>query len=83
MIKGICLFEFICGGLPFGEGADDPQEVCEAILAHHIKFPSFLKDVQSKKLMLQLINKTPEVRLGGSFAALKSHAWFNGFDWVI
>jgi len=30
-----------------------------------------------------LLNKTPEVRLGGSYAALKANAWFDGLDWVL
>lgn len=25
--------------------------------------------------------KSPEVRLGGSYGALKSHEWFADFDW--
>lgn len=25
--------------------------------------------------------KSPEVRLGGSYGALKSHQWFEDFDW--
>lgn len=29
------------------------------------------------------MNKIPEVRLGGSYSALKSHAWFKDFDWVL
>jgi len=32
--------------------------------------------------MMQLLNKTPELRLGGSYAALKANAWFEKFDWV-
>lgn len=28
------------------------------------------------------MNKIPEVRLGGSYTTLKSHAWFKDFDWV-
>jgi len=28
------------------------------------------------------LNKTPEVRLGGSYSALKANSWFEGFDWV-
>jgi cGMP-dependent protein kinase len=32
--------------------------------------------------MLQLLNKVPETRLGGSYASLKANAWFDDFDWV-
>jgi cGMP-dependent protein kinase len=33
-------------------------------------------------MMIQLLNKVPELRLGSSFAGLKANAWFNNFDWV-
>ena len=36
----------------------------------------------AKKVILQLLNKTPEMRLGGSYAALKANKWFDKFDWV-
>ena len=29
---GICLFEFVCGYLPFGESTNDPIEVFSSIL---------------------------------------------------
>lgn len=32
--------------------------------------------------MDQMLNKTPEIRLGGSYAALKANAWFDHLDWV-
>lgn len=32
--------------------------------------------------MDQLLNRTPELRLGGSYDALKVHSWFDKFDWV-
>ena len=73
----------MCGGLPFGETAEDTQAVCEEILKQPLKFPSFMKDAMSRKLMTQLINRTPEARLGSSYAALKTHPWFDDFDWVI
>jgi cGMP-dependent protein kinase len=41
-----------------------------------------LKDRKARKLIDQLLNKTPELRNGGSFAALKANQWFDSFDWV-
>lgn len=46
-----------------------------------MSFPSDLKDKLSKKLMRQLLDKQPQMRLGGSFAALKANKWFDTFDW--
>jgi len=78
---GICLYEFMCGMVPFGEEAEDPYEIYEEIITKPIKYPSYLKDKKAKRLMDQLINKVAEVRLGGSFAALKANPWFENFDW--
>lgn len=32
--------------------------------------------------MYQLLNRTAEMRQGGSYASLKANAWFEKFDWV-
>ena len=29
----------------------------------------------------QLLHRSPDARLGGSFAALKAHQWFDALDW--
>eukprot|EP01017_Pseudomicrothorax_dubius_P023633 TRINITY_DN2520_c0_g1_i2.p1 TRINITY_DN2520_c0_g1~~TRINITY_DN2520_c0_g1_i2.p1 ORF type:complete len:815 (+),score=191.06 TRINITY_DN2520_c0_g1_i2:35-2479(+) len=78
---GICLYEFMCGLVPFGEESEDPYEIYEEIVKKDIKFPSYLKDRKARKLIDQLLNRNPEQRLGGSYAALKAHAWFDNFDW--
>ena len=80
---GVCLYEFICGGVPFAEDVDDPYEIYEQIIKKTIQYPSFMKDKKAKKLIDQLLSKVPELRLGGSYHSLKSHSWFHGFDWVI
>lgn len=80
---GVCLYEFMCGYLPFGNGCDDPFEIYEEISKKEVKYPGCLKDLHAKRLMNQLLNKNPEVRLGGSFMNLKSDPWFASFDWVL
>jgi len=78
---GVCLYEFMCGMVPFGEEAEDPYDIYEQIITKPIKFPKYLKDLRAKALMNQLLSKVPEVRLGGSFATLKANIWFEKFDW--
>lgn len=72
----------MCGVVPFGEESEDPYDIYEEIFTQPLKYPSYLKDKKAKRLMDQLIHKYPEVRLGGSFAALKANPWFENFDWV-
>ena len=72
----------MCGKVPFGEDEDDPYFIYQEIITKKIKYPSYMKDIGAKKLMDQLINKLPDIRLGGSFAALKANNWFKNFNWV-
>eukprot|EP01017_Pseudomicrothorax_dubius_P037439 TRINITY_DN5486_c0_g1_i7.p1 TRINITY_DN5486_c0_g1~~TRINITY_DN5486_c0_g1_i7.p1 ORF type:complete len:378 (+),score=108.91 TRINITY_DN5486_c0_g1_i7:200-1333(+) len=78
---GICLFEFTCGMVPFGEEAEDPYEIYEDIIKKDIKFPAFLKDRKLRSFIEQLCSKIPEQRMGSSFAALKANTWFTRYDW--
>lgn len=80
---GVCLYEFMCGELPYGEDLDNPFDIYKEIMNKVLTFPSFVKDKESKKIMLQLLSKNTESRLGGSYATLKAHRWFVDFDWVI
>ena len=52
---GICLYEFMCGMVPFGEEAEDPYEIYEEIIKKDITYPNYLKDKKAKKLMDQFI----------------------------
>lgn len=35
---GVCLYEFMCGCLPFGEEAEDPYEIYEEIIKKKLVF---------------------------------------------
>lgn len=87
IILGIMLYELMCGFVPFGEKCEDPYQVYQIITKGlKIEYPDhFLvkKNKLVKKMMERLMNRVPEARLGGSFAALKAHSWFESFDWVI
>ena len=51
LIKGICLYEFMCGKVPFGEEAEDPYEIYEEIFNTKLSYPAFCKDRKAKKFM--------------------------------
>ena len=40
---GICLYEFLCGGVPFGEEEEDPYTIYEKVLEHKLKYPAFME----------------------------------------
>lgn len=83
--KGITLFEFMCGLVPFGEECEDPYEVYQMIANQPLNYPQYFltkENKLAKKMIEQLLNRSPDARLGGSYAALKAHPWFEQLDWV-
>jgi cGMP-dependent protein kinase len=48
---GICLYEFMCGYVPFAEEAEDPYVIYEEIIKKTLAYPSHLKDKHAKVLM--------------------------------
>mmetsp|Transcript_6147 Transcript_6147/g.792 ORF Transcript_6147/g.792 Transcript_6147/m.792 type:complete len:212 (+) Transcript_6147:1707-2342(+) len=39
---GIILYEFLCGGVPFGEDDEDPYVIYEKVLSSKLQFPSWV-----------------------------------------
>ena len=80
---GIMLFEFICGGVPFGEEEEEPIKIYEKILAHQLIYPNFIDPrIPAKGMIEQLLSKNPALRTGGTIENLLKHPWFQGLDWV-
>jgi cGMP-dependent protein kinase len=79
---GIMIYEFACGGVPFGEEEEDPYIIYEKVIERKLVYPSFV-DIRmpSKPVIEQLLSKNPAMRTGGSINNLKSHPWFHGFNW--
>lgn len=48
---GVCLYEFMCGGVPFAEDVEDPYEIYEEIINRNLDFPTFFKDKLAKNIM--------------------------------
>lgn len=79
---GIMLYEFVCGGVPFGEEEEDPYVIYEKVIERKLVYPSFVDPrMPAKPIVEQLLSKNPAMRTGGSVANLKSHPWFHGFNW--
>lgn len=73
----------MCGMVPFGEEIEDPYELYELIIKKNLTYPTYFKDKKSQKFIEQLLNKIPDLRLGGSYVNLKANPWFDKLDWVI
>lgn len=82
---GVCMYEFMCGFVPFGEEEDDPFNVYRLIINSSTEFPPYFltnKNIYAKQFITLLLSKIPEARLNGSYVGLKAHKWFEDFDWV-
>jgi cGMP-dependent protein kinase len=84
--EGVTLYEFMCGMVPYGEECEDPYEVYQLILnQNNLSYPAYFLTKENKvtKIFIeQLLNRVPDIRLGGTYASLKAHKWFDKFDWV-
>lgn len=76
---GIMMYEFVCGGLPFGEGAEEPMEVYKTVVHGNLKFPAFCKDKEFIDLIKKMLIKSPLARLC-NLTQIKSHPYFKNFS---
>jgi len=81
---GVCLYEFVCGPLPFGNDTDDKLEIFKDILLGKLNFLPEFQDAEGRNLIEQLLNRSPVARIGCSMRGLddvKEHPFYAGFEW--
>ncbi|XP_054467970.1 serine/threonine-protein kinase N2 [Anoplopoma fimbria] len=78
---GVLIYEMMVGESPFP--GDDEEEVFDSIVNDDVRFPRFLSP-QSVSVLEKLLQKNPEMRLGGGqedASEIKRHKFFQGMDW--
>ena len=75
---GICIYELICGKVPFGADIKDPIEIYKRVQNDKITFPNYVKDKDFIVLINSMLEKDVNKRKWGS--EIKEMNWFNGFD---
>jgi len=82
---GVCLYEFMCGPLPFGNDTDDHLEVFRHILQSKLTFPSVFKDRAARRVIRGLLRRPVEERLRLSDlsgdSSVRCDEFFCGFSW--
>ena len=77
----ICMYEFMCGGVPFGDKDEDPMEIYFAIINNNLEFPTeFSNEKEFKHIMRKMLDKNPSYRLT-NFYSIKTQPWFKDFNW--
>ena len=76
---GIMLYEFVCGGVPFGENEEDPYRIYSIVLDNRLKFPNFLQIKKHKELIEKLLDSNPAHRY--STENIKADPWFSNTPW--
>lgn len=72
------------GFVPFGSEETDVFQVYQEILKNDIEFPDWVEWDAGKDVIRQLLNKSPDGRIGGSISTFKAQKWFEliNWDWV-
>ena len=76
----ICMYEFFCGKLPFGEEFEDPMDIYRAVCKEELSFPNFVHDEKYMALLNKMLKKNPANRLW-KFEQIKTDPYFSDFDW--
>ena len=76
----ICLYEFFCGKLPFGEEYEDPMDIYRAVSKEELSFPNFVHDEKYMSLLNKMLKKNPTQRLW-KFEQIKEDPYFKDFEW--
>jgi cGMP-dependent protein kinase len=77
----VCLYEFMCCKVPFGDTYEDPLDIYSAIINDELTFPTYIKDNSFKTTMKSMLNKKLVSRLC-SLDQIKNSSWFSDFEWV-
>ena len=76
----ICMYEFFCGKLPFGEDLEDPMDIYRAVCKEELTFPNFVNDEKYMALLHKMLKKNPTQRLW-KLEQIKVDPYFKDFDW--
>ena len=76
----ICMYEFFCGKLPFGEELEDPMDIYRAVCKEELSFPNFVHDEKFMLLLNKMLRKNPAQRLW-KYEQIRADPYFSDFDW--
>ena len=80
---GVILYEMICKEVPFGHGDKNPYSIYEKILRKRLIFNTLSDNfIESKRIIEQLLCKSPNLRMIGGPSKFKLQSYFSCIDWI-
>ena len=79
---GVMLYEFLCGGVPFGEDEDDPFKIYEKILRENLRWPSNIARASKVREFVEILLSKNEALRNSGVSSMRKHKWLAGFEWV-
>ena len=79
---GVMLYEFLCGGVPFGEDEDDPFKIYEKILRENLRWPSNIARASKVREFVEILLSKNEALRNSGVSQLRKHKWLTGYEWV-
>ena len=76
----VCMYEFYCGRLPFGEELEDPIDVYRSVAQDELEFPNYVHDIEFMALINKMLKKSHANRLW-KHELIKEDPYFSNFDW--
>ena len=76
----ICLYEFFCGKLPFGDDCEEPMDIYRAVAKEDLTFPNFVHDEKFMDLLIKMLKKNPTSRLY-KLQQIKEQPYWREFNW--
>ena len=80
---GVILYEMICKEVPFGQGDNNPYSIYEKVMRKRLIFNTLSdKFIESKRIIEQLLCKSPNLRMIGGPLKFKLQSYFSCIDWM-
>eukprot|EP00929_Paragymnodinium_shiwhaense_P042124 TRINITY_DN21853_c0_g1_i1.p1 TRINITY_DN21853_c0_g1~~TRINITY_DN21853_c0_g1_i1.p1 ORF type:complete len:1377 (+),score=308.43 TRINITY_DN21853_c0_g1_i1:150-4280(+) len=80
---GVCLYEFICGPMPYGHEVESPMEIFRQTLQAPLQLAPHIQDYSAAHILQKLLCRDVEKRLGCGklgLRALVQHPYFSDFN---
>lgn len=78
---GVCLYEFLCGPLPFANDEEDPLAVIQAVVQDPLLIPPAVRCEKQRSVLREILVRSADRRLGyNGIDKVMEHSFYSDFD---